>query len=146
VPSFLSRNVWRPGVNARLSRPLPSAASRSPSPSTSPSATDRARAPAAPALDGASIEAGRAIAMRGVPDEQVAACHDCHGPEPTERAPSYPELGHQWAGFLRDQLRLFADDRRGGGAQAALMRETEPHRLSEDAMRDVASYYAQLPR
>jgi len=106
----------------------------------------RPRAPAAPALDGASIEAGRAIAMRGVPDEQVAACHDCHGPEPTERAPSYPELGHQWAGFLRDQLRLFADDRRGGGAQAALMRETEPHRLSEDAMRDVASYYAQLPR
>ena len=98
--------------------------------------------PAAPALAGASIERGAAIAERGVPEERVAACSECHGPSPTDRADSYPILSGQWAGYLRDQLQLFARGVRGGAPQAELMEEVDPHRLSPEEIRDVASYYA----
>ena len=100
--------------------------------------------PAAEPLAGADLERGAAIARDGVPEERVAACSECHGPDPSEESVSHPRLGGQWAGYLEGQLRLFAAGVRGGAPQAELMEEVDPHRLSDAELRDVASYYASV--
>lgn len=56
---------------------------------------------------------------------------------------AYPILSGQPAEYLFLQLRLFADDRRGGSPYAPIMR-TVAGRLRVEEMRQVASYYASL--
>jgi cytochrome c553 len=50
----------------------------------------------------------------------------------------------QHAGYLVGQLRLFEQDRRGGSAYAGIM-PLVVRGMDEEAMRDVAAWYASLP-
>jgi cytochrome c553 len=91
-----------------------------------------------------SDTAGGAIAARGIMSRQVPACAECHGPASADRQPAYPLLAGQHADFLFEQLRWFAEGRRGGSAYAAIMQPIAA-RLTREDMRAVAAYYAALP-
>jgi cytochrome c553 len=95
------------------------------------------------ANDAASIERGRQIAERGVPERRVPSCSDCHGPGPELEGAAAPVLAGQYADYLILQLQLFADKRRGGSDRAHLMDEVAP-RMTHDEMRDAARYYESL--
>ena len=84
---------------------------------------------------------GEAIAMRGVPDRDIPACVECHGPTATPRNPAYPVLGGQYADYLVLQLELLKDRRRGGSPYVRLM-HAFVDRLTPDQIRQVTQYFA----
>ncbi len=90
------------------------------------------------------VERGAKIARDGLPERDVPACSDCHGPAPAQPRADYPRLAGRSARYLELQLELFADGHRGGTAYAHLMREVV-RELGAEERRDVAAYYAQLP-
>jgi len=102
---------------------------------TSPSPAPQQVAPA--------NERGEAIAQRGIPNQGVPACADCHGPSDSPRNPIYPVLAGQHAEYLALQLTLFKQEQRGGTAYSHLMRQVAAG-LSEEQIIDVARYYASL--
>lgn len=90
-----------------------------------------------------AVERGKLIAERGIPNQRIPSCVDCHGPSATHRNPFYPNLAGQYADYLVLQLELFKHERRGGSAYAHLMRPVAA-RLTTKQMRDVALYYESL--
>jgi cytochrome c553 len=101
------------------------------------------REPEGSADDG-SIARGRTIATGGVPERDIPACAECHGPTTLPKNPAYPKLSAQHVRYLVSQLRLLQERRRGGTANVNLM-HIFVNRLQEDDIRDVASYYSALP-
>jgi cytochrome c553 len=102
------------------------------------------QAPAQPpqaAADPARVGRGRAIALEGVPSQDVPRCAECHGPSPVQKNPAFPVLSGQDEAYLVLQLQLFKEDRRGGTTYARLMRRAVAG-LTTDQMLDVAAYYA----
>ena len=101
---------------------------------------------------GASGDAGVASAMppvasplvtRGDPARDVPACQECHGPLARARDPRYPALAGQSAAYLRLQLALFAEGRRGGSSYGEIMRAIAV-RLTPAQMGEAASAYAAM--
>jgi cytochrome c553 len=86
---------------------------------------------------------GERIATRGIPEREVPACIECHGPAGGPRNPAYPDLAGQYPEYLRLQLQLFAENRRGGSAFAHLMQPIAT-RLTEEERRQVARYFASV--
>lgn len=105
--------------------------------------SDSTRDPEAVSAPVARLEHGREIVEQGIPERGVPACAECHGPGPGRRNAHYPTLAGQYADYLTLQLELFKERKRGGSAYAHLMHHVVD-RLDEDAMRDVALYYASL--
>ena len=95
-------------------------------------------------VDPGAVARGAAIARDGIPAQRVPACRHCHGPADAPRNPAYPRLAGQYAEYLRLQLELFAEDRRGGSAYAHLMRPVA-RGLRPEQRDDVAAYFASLP-
>ncbi len=95
---------------------------------------------ASPAAPDANLR-GRAIATKGLPEQDVPSCADCHGPSAEPKNPSYPRLAGQYEAYLTLQLRLLRERRRGGTPYVRLMHEVAP-RLTDEQIRDVARYYA----
>jgi cytochrome c553 len=93
--------------------------------------------------DEAAIARGRRIAERGIPERDIPACRECHGPTAFPRNPAYPSLTGQHAAYLRSQLMLMQERRRGGTTNVNLM-HAFVGRLSESEIRDAAEYYAAL--
>lgn len=89
----------------------------------------------------AAVTRGRALAMAGAPDRDIPACVECHGPTPLPKSPAYPRLVNQHAGYLRLQLRLLAERRRGGSPNVDLM-HAFVDRLAPADVNAVAAYYA----
>jgi cytochrome c553 len=108
--------------------------------SSLPAAGHRERA--TPANAGA-LARGEAIALKGIPSQDVPSCQDCHGPGAAPRNPGYPRLAGQYADYLVLQLELFRDGRRGGSRLEHIMRPLAG-RMSPDQIRDVALYYEAL--
>lgn len=107
--------------------------------------------PMVPAADAAPVDAtslGARIAQRGLPEDDLPACVDCHGPAPDgdaePRKEVYPRLAGQVAWYLESQLRLFQAGARGGTPYAELMHEVAAHELNEEQIRAVAAYFASL--
>jgi cytochrome c553/cytochrome c5 len=90
-----------------------------------------------------AIRQGESIAQRGIPSQRVPACVACHGPGKTPRNPAYPILTGQYSDYLRLQLELFKENRRGGTAYAHLMRPIAA-RLTAEQMLNVALYFESL--
>jgi cytochrome c553 len=90
-----------------------------------------------------AIARGQAIAERGIPDQRVASCVDCHGPSGQPKNAAYPALAGQHADYLVLQLELFKKGDRGGSPYAHLMRPVAT-RLKPEQMRDVALYFESL--
>jgi len=86
---------------------------------------------------------GERIATRGIPERDIPACIECHGPAGGPRNPAYPDLAGQYPEYLRLQLQLFADNRRGGSAFAQLMQRLAT-RLTEEERRQVAMYFSSV--
>jgi cytochrome c553 len=93
----------------------------------------------APAAGSSDAARGREIAERGIPERKVPACLSCHGGAP--RNPVYPKLDGQHAGYLKTQLRLFAEGKRGGTPYAHLMEQTA-RSLEADDIEDLAAYFS----
>ncbi len=91
-----------------------------------------------------AIRRGAMIAMEGVPKARIPVCAQCHGPSDNPRNLSYPTLAGQYADYLVFQLKLFADERRGGSEFAPLMHPVAG-RMTHEQMREVALYYESLP-
>jgi cytochrome c553 len=95
--------------------------------------------------DERAIAAGATIAAQGVPDLDIPACAECHGPTETPKNPAYPRLAGQPARYLASQLELMKQRRRGGSANVNLM-EAFVDRLRPDHIRNVTLYYSSLAR
>jgi cytochrome c553 len=87
---------------------------------------------------------GAAIAARGIPDRDIPACAECHGPSAQPKNPAYPKLAGQHVRYLTSQLELLKERRRGGSPNVNLM-QVFVHRLRPEEVRNVARYYATLP-
>ena len=94
--------------------------------------------------DSAAASAGMSIANGGVPERDIPACVECHGPSATPRNPAYPKLAGQHARYLVQQLDLLKQRRRGGSPRVNLMHAVVD-RLQPADIQGVARYYAALP-
>jgi cytochrome c553 len=83
---------------------------------------------------------GAAIASPGVPERDIPACVECHGPTDHPKNPAYPKLTGQHVRYLVQQLQLFQERRRGGSPNVTLM-HAFVDRLRADDIRDVTLYY-----
>jgi cytochrome c553 len=92
----------------------------------------------------ALVGPGRTIATQGIPQRDIPACVECHGPTALPKNRAYPTLTAQHAEYLVAQLILLKERRRGGSSNVDLM-HAFVSRLREDEMRQVAHFYAALP-
>jgi cytochrome c553 len=83
------------------------------------------------------------LITHGEPARDVPPCQQCHGPTPRTRDPRYPALAGQPAAYLRLQLTLFAEGRRGGSSYGEIMRAVAV-RLTPAQMDDAAAAYAAM--
>lgn len=92
----------------------------------------------------ANLELGRKIALEGIARRSIPACQSCHGEtanDPIAR-PHIPRLAGQHESYIRQQLKLFQNSKRGG-RRAELMRGTA-ERMTDEQIAAVAAYYASL--
>lgn len=85
--------------------------------------------------------AGGRIVREGIPDDKIPACQGCHGPTTHDRNPAYPLLAGQDARYLREQLVLFRERRRGGSPYAELMQAVRAHGLDDVQIAAVSAWY-----
>lgn len=83
------------------------------------------------------------LVTAGDPARDVPACQECHGPGPRARDPRYPALAGQPAAYLRLQLTLFAEGRRGGSSYGEIMRAIAV-RLTPAQRDEAAEAYAAM--
>jgi cytochrome c553 len=81
----------------------------------------------------------------GDPARDVPPCEECHGPGQRARDPRYPVLAGQPADYLRLQLTLFAEGRRGGSSYGEIMRAIAV-RLTPAQRDEAATAYAAMVR
>ena len=93
----------------------------------------------------AAVARGASLATNGDPRRKIPACDACHGPGQEPRSALYPDLSGQHPRYLALQLHLFREHRRGGTPRAGLMRAAAD-RLEDRDIRDLATYYAALPK
>lgn len=88
------------------------------------------------------LDRGRRLAQFGDAPLQVPACHDCHAETSLLR---YPRLAAQSAPYIEAQLAMW---QQGGRAQTPTGRlmAVIAKRMTPGQIRDVASYYQQLPQ
>lgn len=94
-----------------------------------------------PAVDEASVTRGKTVAMAGIPERDIPACAECHGPTELPKNPAYPRLTNQYSAYLRSQLMLMQERRRGGTMNVNLM-HAFVNRLRPSEIRDVTDFYA----
>jgi cytochrome c553 len=87
---------------------------------------------------------GAAIATKGIPERDVPACVECHGPSAAPKNPAYPRLAGQQAWYLARQLELLRERQRGGSPRVNLMHPVVD-RLEPADLPEVARYFASLP-
>jgi cytochrome c553 len=90
--------------------------------------------------DPPALARGAEIASRGVPDRDIPACAECHGPTDRPKNPAYPMLAGQHVRYLQQQLQLLQQRRRGGTVNVGLM-HVFVDRLRQDEIRDVTFFY-----
>jgi cytochrome c553 len=93
--------------------------------------------------DELAVSRGRTIATKGIPERDIPACIECHGPTALPKNPAYPKLASQHSAYLRSQLKLLQERRRGGTLNVNLM-HAFVNRLQQSEIRDAAEYYAAL--
>ena len=80
-------------------------------------------------------EAGEALA---------GGCASCHGSDGIAAVDRYPSLAGQNAAYLFEAMKAYQNGNRRGG-QATVM-HGQVSGLSEQELRDLAAYYAEMPR
>ncbi len=93
-------------------------------------------------LEAERLQRGKIIAMRGLPDNNVASCAGCHDRTGTQSRSQFPRLSGQYRTYIETQLRLFSTNtKRGGGPFANIMRQSS-HALEDADIEAVAAWYA----
>jgi cytochrome c553 len=87
--------------------------------------------------------AGASIITAGDPAREIPPCAACHGPSADARNPDFPRLAGQPEAYLRRQLRLFAENRRGGSPYADIMRDIAM-RLTPEHIAQATRAYADM--
>lgn len=92
-----------------------------------------------------AIEEGSRLARAGIPEQHVASCIGCHGPDEsgTTRKPYFPDLRGQPADYLATQLNLFLKKKRGGSEHVQLMHKAV-ERLSPLQIKNLSLYFESL--
>lgn len=94
--------------------------------------------------DSASLAQGASIVSVGSPEREIPPCAECHGqPGAQPKNPAYPRLASQHGEYLRRQLELLKERRRGGTANVSLM-HAFVDRLQPGDIRDVTAYFSAL--
>lgn len=83
------------------------------------------------------------IARQGIPARRVPACFECHDPGGHRASERFPTLRGQPADYLRKQLELFHENRRGGGPSAHLMQPIAA-RLTAEEIEVLSQYFSAL--
>jgi cytochrome c553 len=81
---------------------------------------------------------GEEIARAGLPQQNVPPCLSCHS---CERSQHFPRLEGLSAFYIANQLRLFREGVRGGGAHGAIMAPIG-RRLTTEQAEAVAAYFS----
>lgn len=97
------------------------------------------------AMDTSAFARGQRIASLGVPDRDIPACIECHGPTDAPKNPSYPRLAGQHRRYLASQLQLLKARERGGSVNVNLM-HVFVDRLRPEDIRDASVYFSSLPQ
>lgn len=92
-----------------------------------------------------SVELGKQIAEHGLLPLGVPACEACHGHEATERNDRFPQIHGQGLDYLKTQLTLFKEGRRGGTSYANVMTMVARN-LPQRGIEAVALYYQSRSR
>lgn len=88
------------------------------------------------------VVAGAALAEKGRAGDRIPACSSCHE---GERNAAYPRLAGLSPAYVRTQLKLFRDGRRGGTQYRHLM-ETAAKGLNDQDIEALAAYFASRQR
>lgn len=96
-------------------------------------------------VDQSAIEEGSRLAKMGIPEQHVASCIGCHGPDESglTRKPYFPDLRGQPADYITTQLDLFLKGKRGGSEHVQLMHKAV-HTLTELQIKKLALYFESL--
>ncbi len=86
------------------------------------------------------FQLGKELAENGDAADKIPSCVDCHGPGEMARDAEYPTLAGQPAWYLREQLKLFSKQHRGGSNNASLMHPIA-NKLSDKQIRSLAVFY-----
>jgi cytochrome c553 len=92
---------------------------------------------------GDRAEEGRRLAYAEGASDKVPACRSCHGPWEERLNPLFPSLAGQYEPYLRQQLRLWREEQRGGTEAAELMHHAARD-LSDADIEALAAYYAAM--
>jgi cytochrome c553 len=84
---------------------------------------------------------GEAVARRGVPEQEIPSCADCHADGDGPINDAYPRLSGQYAPYIVQQLKLLKARARGGSEYVHLM-HSFVDRLTERQIADAAAYFA----
>ena len=90
-----------------------------------------------------SLQYGAALSAIGSAERGVQACVNCHGPQGSGLAPTYPYLAGQHASYVEAQLMAWKQGTRTGDP-SNVMGVNARHMTNED-IRAVAAYFASLP-
>lgn len=91
-------------------------------------------------LDPAILNRGRELAETGRSADKVPACLTCHDRQGVN--PAYPRLSGQNSAYLAQQLRLFREGARGGGASSHLM-TTSSKNLTDTDIEALSAFFSQ---
>lgn len=91
--------------------------------------------------DGALLQRGRELAVRGSSEGQIPACNACHGPGGSGEPPLIPYLAGQYASYITSTLEMWKRGHRQNspGGMAPIARKLEARDIAA-----VAAYYQQL--
>jgi cytochrome c553 len=84
---------------------------------------------------------GRDIVERGMVNQQVPACMDCHS---GSRSPQFPKIAGMPAAYVETQLRLFRSGVRSGTTFARIM-SVVAGRLDDKQIKEIAAYVETMP-
>ena len=99
--------------------------------------------PSGASTDRALAQRGESIATSGIPNRDIPACRQCHGPADEPRNAAYPNLAGQYPEFLKNQLHLLQQRKRGGAGNENLMHAFVGQLKAED-IEAVTAFYGQL--
>jgi cytochrome c553 len=85
---------------------------------------------------------GEELARQGDPARRLPACLSCH--EKADGNPAYPRISGQPVAYIKRQLELFSQKKRGGGPYRAIM-ERVAENLAADDIEALAAYFAARP-
>lgn len=76
--------------------------------------------------------------------EMAAPCAACHGSDGIASVDKYPSLAGQNQGYLYESMKAYREGNRQGGL--ATVMHGQVSNLSDQQLRDLAAYYAAMPR